>query len=312
MRQFASVYTTRTKRRLLNGCLAALVGLPLMCCCLVLIGTVGFPALDSLAAGGDQKSNLFVILGGGLVVLVLLIAVPLVTMAVLTWRRARALDAVFTPLGLKGSLYMLYGRHYQGQIDGDELDVYIYRGPTVEVRRSAATQTRLQVMQKGSLPASVAGLFDKNPLATGDPALKDFSIFPIDPTWSMSLLADARAVEALQTLMTSGAGWAIFRHVEIQPGEVLLYLNRSQSLFNYPITSVDVHAWLQALKALVQAATSQPAPTVTAQALEASGRQMRQKKSNFLLYAVGAILFIMPLCLIAIGVIAYLVASMSG
>jgi hypothetical protein len=311
MHEIVNNYSAQTKRRLLIGCISSLVAIPLMLCCLALLPTVVFPALDRLSIGGDTKTSMFIVVGAGLISLAGLIAVPLTALVVLTLRRARSLDAVFSPLGLVGRSYMLYGRHYQGQIDGRAVDVYIYRGPTLEIRIQADIHTRLQVMPKASLPGTVAGIFAKGPLATGNPALEDFSIYPLDLAWSRGLLAESQAVEAIRTLMTLGADWAIFRHVEVQPGEVLLYLHRSRRLFSY---SIEPHAqtWLNALKSLAQVAEIQPEPAVIDQSAKSSSRQSRQKLSNFLLYAVGLIVFIMPLCFIMVGVIAYLFATQFG
>ena len=275
MRDMASVFAAGTTRRLLIGCISAAVGLPAVACCLGLIFTVLFPALDGFVAGGKENTGLFAMLGVGLVALVGLIGIPLVVMVVLTLRRARMLDATFTPIGLTGKSYMLSGRHYQGQIGGRQVDVYIYRGPTVEIRLQASVQTSLLAVPKGSLPTSVAWVFDRQPLATSDPALGAFSIFPQDKTWTGSLLADPRSGDAIQTLLTLGADWAIFRRVEIQPGEVILYLYRSHKLFGNSIDLNAAPAWLSALKMLAQVAESQPAPEVTGQPVKASSRQSR-------------------------------------
>ena len=307
MRDMVSVYAAGTKRRLLIGCISTLVSIPIVGCCLVLLATVVFPGLDKLVAGGNGDMGMLVVLGIALVLMVGLIAIPLVALFIITRRRASALDAIFTPLGLTGSTYMINGRHYQGQMNGREVDVYIYRGPTVEIRVQAAVQTNLLVVGKGSLPTSVAWIFDKQPLATNDPALNSFSIFPMDKSWASNLLADASIGNTIQTLMTLGAAWAIFRRLEIHPGEVALYLYRSHNLFGNSMDLDAAQVWLKALGSLAQVAESQPAPGVTAQPVNAASRQARQKKSSFLVYAVIALVFIMPLCFIAIGVAVYLV-----
>ena len=224
MREIASVYAARTKRRLIVGCISALVDLPAMACCLTLIVTVLFPALDNLAKAGNQNNAMYAILGVGALALTGLFALPLGIFVVLTIRRACALDAIFTPLGLTGQAYMLNGRHYQGQINGRILDVYIYRGPTVEFRLKANVQTQVQVLPG----ASTGGLQNKAPMTTGLAGHPAFSIYPTDEGWTQALLADGRTLITLQTLMTTGADWAIFRRVEILPGEVLFHLNRSR------------------------------------------------------------------------------------
>jgi hypothetical protein len=280
-----------------------------MCCCLVLLPTVILPFYDTIAAGGNEDTTRLVLVGIGLLALFFLLAVPVIIALVLIWRRARALDAVFTPLGLTGRSYMLYGRHYQGQFAGREVDIYIYRGPTVEIRLRATPQTRIQVMAKGSLPASVAGAFSKQPLALNNPALEAFAIYPVDEPWTRALLAEAPASQALQVLMTVGASWAIFRTVELQPGEVLLHLNRSRQSFFSGLELGSVHAWLESLQTLAQTAESLPAPQVTAPPTGVT-RQSREQLNKFLLYAVLFIVFVMPACLITLGAIAIFIVSL--
>jgi hypothetical protein len=312
MRELTNLYVERTKRRWLIGCISTLVSLPLMCCCLILLPTVVFPALDNVAATGNENTTLFVMLGVGLVALIGLLGVPVVIALVLINRNTRSLDAIFTPLGLTGSAYMLYGRHYQGQLAGREVDVYIYRGPTVEFRLKTNVQTRAQFYLRDSIPVNVAKVLNKQPLEAAAPGLEGYAVYPLDETWTRNLLVDPLAVEAIQKLMTLGAGWAIFRRVEIQPGEVLLHLDRSRQMFSSPLDSVAVQTWLTALESLALAVESQPAPAVAAEPFLAATRQSRQSLNKFLLYAVLFIVFVMPLCFIAIGVIAYLFAVMSG
>ncbi len=312
MRDTGSLFSAGIRRGLFIGCISTLVAIPIIGGCLVLLPTVIFPGLDQLAAGGNGNTAMLVVLALVLVAMVGLIALPLAVVLVLTLRRAHYLDSIFLPLGLTGSFYMLIGRHYQGQLAGREADVYIYRGPSVEIRLKAASQTRLIVTPQGSLPASLAQLFDRQPVETGNPVLKAYSIFPSDKAWAGALLAEARTAASIQTLMTRGANWAILRRVEIQPGEVGLYLNRSHSIFGNSINLDSARAWLKALESLAQAVEDQPAPAIPERLVGEPARPARQKKSTFLVYAVIALIFIMPLCFVAIGGIAYLVVSMIG
>ena len=310
MGEIASIYAARIKRRLLIGCISVLIGVPIMGCCVLLLPTVVFPALDGIAAGGGAINSGMVILAAGILALLALIGIPLVLLVGLTVRRTRDLNAVFNPMGLTGKPFMVYGRHYQGQIGGREVDVYIYRGPTVEIRLKTAVRTRLQVIPKGSISTVVAGMLARDPLATDSPSLDAFSIYPLDPAWTLELLAVPRVVEAIRGLMTLGASWAILRQVEIQPGEVLFYLNRSHKIIGNSIDLSAAQGWLEALESLAEVVESQPLPTILAEPVEGSSRASRQRKSNFLTYAVAFIIFVFPLCLIGIGVFAYLIVTL--
>ena len=58
------------------------------------------------------------------------------------YRRKRWLDSVFAPLGLTGSAYTISGRQYQGVVQGREVTVRFYRGPTLDLYVSTPLQTR--------------------------------------------------------------------------------------------------------------------------------------------------------------------------
>jgi hypothetical protein len=109
--------------------------------------------------------------------------------------------------------------------------------------------------------------------------------------------------------MTGHADWAIFRHVEIQPNEVLLYLHRSKQLFVKADQFTAVQAWLNDLAALASLLETLPPPLIQAEAIQGVSRAERQKRSKFLLTAVLAILIILPICLIGVGVLTYFLVS---
>jgi hypothetical protein len=161
------------------------------------------------------------------------------------------------------------------------------------------------------IPLNVAKPLNTQPLEAL-PGLEAYAIYPLHEAWTRSLLADPQAVEAIQKLMTIGADWAVFRRVEIQSGEVLLHLNRSRQMFTGSVEAAASQTWFSALEALARIAESQSAPTITAEPFLAATRQSRQSMNKLLLYALVFIVFVMPLCFIAIGVLAYLFAVVTG
>jgi hypothetical protein len=306
MHLVGEVYKSNLKRRLLNGCLTTVIGGPIMCLCLFILFVFILPALDSARHGSGGNSTLLLV-GLFIVVLAFLFSVPLATALFLIIRRARALDVIFKPLGLIGSTYMLFGRQYHGQVNGRDMDVYIFRGPTVELHLKTDVHTRLQVFDKNSFSVSMARAFNKQPMLVNDPALSQMVVYSVDERWAHQLLEHAQSVEAIQALMRWGAGWAIFRRVEFQPGEVILNLYRSKSWLNSPILDGEVRTWLASLQALARDAESMSAPQVSVEPASYN-RQSRQKMSNFLIWAVAAIIIGFPLCAISVGVIVYLFA----
>ncbi|MDA3935447.1 MAG: hypothetical protein PF636_01090, partial [Actinomycetota bacterium] len=59
--------------------------------------------------------------------------------------RAKKLDALFVPLGLEGEAYMSLFRQYHGAVHGRRTDVYLWRGPYLQIEIATALQTRLGI-----------------------------------------------------------------------------------------------------------------------------------------------------------------------
>lgn len=306
MKLLGDVYVSRLKRRLMIGCLTAIIGVPCMTACLLGLFWGVFPALES------SKSNLsvFLIVGSLIVTLLVLIGIPIVLVLMMNIKRARALDAIFTPLGLSGSTYMLTGRQYHGQVHGRELHVYIYRGPTIYFRLGTTLQTRVQIFARNSIPASVANIFGKPMMQINHPDLDDLAIYASDETWTSELFSIQEAVKAVRELVLLGAQWAVFHHVEIQPGEVILHLSKSKSWFTETLTDPEVKMWLQNLEILARIGESQPAPLVTVPPSPIDNPS-RQGLSKGLVWVIVTMIIGIPLCAIAAGGIAYVFAMMT-
>jgi hypothetical protein len=309
MRQLTDLTVEYTKRRLFVGCISTLVSVPVMCCCLFGLFNFVLPLMDNLARRGDGNTAALVLVGGGLVALVVLLVIPVILMLIIINQRARSLDAIFTPLGLRGGMYLVFGRHYQGQLAGREVDVYLYRGPTVELRLKTGVMTRTQFFHRDSIPVGVAGALNKHPL-TALPGLDGYAVYALDEAWTRGWLANEQTALAVQTLMTVGAEWAIFRSLEFQPGEVVLRLYRSHRLLVSSIPLVAAREWLAALEMLAQSAEVQPAPGVTAAPFLEATRQSRERINKIQTYAIAFIVFVMPLCFIAIAVLVFLLVSL--
>lgn len=310
MRQLTDVSMEFAKRRLLLGFISTLVSIPVMCCCLFGLFNFVLPLMDSLARSGDGNTAVLVLVGGGLAALAVLLVIPVSIMLFIINQRARTLDAIFTPLGLRGGMYLIYGRHYQGQLAGREVDVYIYRGPTIELRMKTSVLTRTQFFHRNSIPVGIAGALNKHPLEPL-PNLEGYAVYSLDESWTRGWLVDKRAIHTIQTLMTTGAEWAIFRSIELQPGEMVLRLYRSRKIFVSSIPLEAAREWLAALETLAQSAEIQPTPIVTAEPFRAASRQSRKRVNNIQTYAIALIVFVMPLCFIAIGVLIFLLASLN-
>lgn len=311
MKEIFGTVVGESKRRLLIGCLTLLVGVPTIGCCLLVFFTVVLPGLDSSAASSGSSVIPIWLLVIGLFLLAGLISVPVAIAVMTILRRARAMDAIFNPLGFTGKAYMLYGRHYQGNHQGRNVDIYIYRGPTVEVRLQSSAQTRVLINPKESIATSAAETFGKHPLTTADPGLESFAIYPEEETWTLNFLNNPGVVESIQTLMRAGAEWAVIRRLEIQPSEVMLYLHRSHKIASSLMDPSVLPSWLDSLANLSQAAENQPAPQNVLQPRVDGTRQSRQRMSKALPYVIAFLVIGMPLFFIGIGLVAYLLVSLN-
>lgn len=211
------------------------------------------------------------------------------------YRRKRWLDVVFEPLGLSGNRYMISGREYKGTVDGREVTVRFYRGPSLDLYISTPLQTRMEVVERTQVGLGVAKLVQREPLAPDDPDLEAFSIFALDEAWGRALLAKPGARTALLRLWQAGESWALMRQVLLKPGAFHLRLYRNKNLFKYGIEPEDAQEWLDDLLALARAAESLPAPQVTAEETGAE-RMVRTGRTMPVALAFVAGLLGIPLC----------------
>ncbi len=227
-------------------------------------------------------------------------------------RRTRHLDTVFTPLGLTGQLYQLFFRQYHGSVEGREVGVYLYRGPSLELDISTSLQTRLGVTQQQRDTLFLARLFKREPLSLADPAMDGLIAFALDEDWTRALLARSETPKLLQRLAAFESSFT-HRHVLLRPGWIRLHLFGSRNLldFNFDITPEQARQWLDDLAALVRIAEGLPAPQVAAE--ESSAERLAssiRNRSPYLLPAITAVAILaMILCSVVIGVAAFIFAS---
>ena len=253
-----------------------------------------------------EMSIWWLIVPAGLFV-VILVGGGIATVALVLVRRARRLDALFAPLGLTGQTYMISGRQYHGTIQGRQVNVYFYRGPTLNVDISTPLQTRLGVASKAADTMAFARLLNRQPLSLADPALSDMTVFAMDEDWTRSLLANPHMPGRLQRLIHF-EGFFTRRNVLLRPGWLRLSLYGNRNLFRWDITPEQVQQWFDNLLAVARIAEGLPAPQITDQESEAErmARSIRNR-SPYLIpaIAIGVTLAIV-LCSGGAGVAAFL------
>jgi hypothetical protein len=301
MQDLGNLYISRLRRRINISCLTAIIGIP----CLVGLFWFIFNVLVPSLEGRHISSSPFMLtlLFSGLIVFC--VAVPLVISYFVINRRARKLDDVFIPLGFAGSTYMFDGRQYQMNNNGRQINVYFYRGPTLEIRITIPVNANFQVFQQSSIQVSVAHNLHKDAWRSDDPQLEPLAFYPADSQWLPAFLKDPSAVDAVQQLMNRGADWAIFRRLELLPGELLLNLYQSKEWNSYPLDQGDVKNWIQQLDILADELLAADLPIVD-ESLAATRAQSRNGIEKLVTTSILAIFFGMPLCVIIVFIITFL------
>jgi hypothetical protein len=256
-------------RGLIIWIVAAVIVIPLWCVLILvplyLVTTLNLsPWLLAISAA----LMLLMLLGGGATAIGLTI-----------YRRKRGLDAAFTPLGLQGSPYNSFFRQYHGAVQERQVDVWLYRGPVLDMEISTPLQTRLGVTGPHSDTRLFSTLLNKPPLAFSDPALSSLTVYALDEAWARSLLDNPHAVELLCAL-TSTTDQFSRQQVILRPGTFRLQLAGNRRLLKFDLpTPEQARAWFEELLRLARVAEHIAAPQITdtESSTEQFARRLRQR-----------------------------------
>jgi hypothetical protein len=302
MSTFLQERLTGCGRSLTIYLIAVLIAVPLVCL-LVFV--------PLLLVGRFDLSPWYLIIPAGLFLLILWGGAPAVIVLVL-YRRARHLDTVFTPLGLTGRVYQLFFRQYRGATEGRQVDVCLYRGPSVEMDISTPLQTRLGVTGQHADTLALSRLLGREPLPLADPTLDGLTVFALDETWTRTLLAQPEVPDLLRRLIAFEGSFTR-RHVLLRPGWLRLHLFGSRRWldFTFDIAPEQARLWLDDLLALARIAESLPAPQVTAEASSAErfAQSLRSRNPYLVPAIVFGVFLVTLLCALAIGAVVFVWAT---
>jgi hypothetical protein len=310
MNQIGNVLVQGTKRRLYVGCLTVLIGIPMIICGFIFLFTVVLPGFDEIIKNGNEEIVPVLLLGLAVILIFLFLGLPTLIYILQIRSRAKRLDAIFFPVGLKGELYLIVGRHYWGSINGRDIDIYIYRGPSMEIHISANTNTRVLVLPNKTLPVKISGIFNKQPMQTAAAEYEKYSLYPDDENWAKQLIQQKDTLSLFDSLVYEHADWAIFRHLEIQSDRIMLYLHRSKNLFTNLNDFSAAATWLKSLYELAEIVENLPAPSHITQPVLAYSRSNRRNTNKIQLYVILFILICIPIACIGVGVLTYLLVSL--
>lgn len=298
MRDLKDVYLTRVKRGIFIGCITTLVGIPCLGGLFWFIFNVLTPGLENQNLP-DSSMTPVVIVSVSILVSMM---IPLVVGWFMIKRRARVLDELFLPMGFTGSLYLLNGRQYHRRDGKRDVDIYYYRGPTIEIQISALVDGEFRVLCKDSLPSTLAGKLKTDAIISEDPELLPYAFYPSSSQWLMGFLSKSNVAHAMHELMSSGADWAIFRRVELYSGKLQLHLSKSRTVNTFPLSHSEITNWLRQLNSLADELEAAGLPDIDTIKVNRQV-QSRQAMNNILGISIVGIIFGLPLCAIAIMVI---------
>jgi hypothetical protein len=230
---------------------------------------------------------------------------------IVLYRRKTKLDAIFAPLGLEGGAYQTFFRQYHGTVQERQIDVWIRRGPVLEIEVSSSLQTRLGVTGRHADTRVLAGWLGHQPLSLDAPDLANLTVFALDEGWARSLLSNPHAVELLQRL-TALESVFTRQQVILGPGTMRLMCSGNKRLFGFDPEAEAVHQWLEDLLRLVHIAERLPEPQITAEETSAERFADRLRSSNpylALWIALGAMVFIIA-CSVIVAIAVVLLTNM--
>jgi hypothetical protein len=247
----------------------------------IVVGLVGLVILSVLLPITESQ-RIYIWVGGLLLLLFVMVGGIFVWSAYTIRRHAAQLDAVFNPLGLNGKPYLWNGRQYHGTLNGRQVDVYFYRGPSLVIYIASPLNTRLGIRWKGHFSQIVSSTVNRPELDSNDPDLAHLGIYTLDEAWGRELLDNAQAKAAILRLITNEAGFE-FRNLLFQPEAIQFQIHRINLS---AITTENLRIWVNDLFDLTGIAESLPAPSVSAVA-SAMERKTRLNRSDFTIPIMG-------------------------
>jgi hypothetical protein len=229
-----------------------------------------------------NEQRIYILVGGFFLILFLMIAFAFVWGAWSIHRNSRKLDAALSPLDLTGKAYMWNGRQYHGLMHGRQVDVYFYRGPSMDIYIASPLSTRLGIGLKGrkNQPFSVG--MNQTELVINNPAMQDVGVYSMDERWGRELLDDPFARAIILRLAAIQTGLE-FRNLLFQPEALHFQLHHINP---GTLTPENVHNWVADLLDLVRIAESLPPPGVT-DAASSLEHKARLSRSDFTLPLLG-------------------------
>jgi hypothetical protein len=236
-------------QRTVIGCVSVLIGLPLSLCCIFAILLV----VNETAGTGSETLVLLGAVAFGVFVMVL----PIGVLAFIALRRARRLDAIFTPLGeLQGKPYAIQWRQYDGQIGGRSARLRFWRGPKVSLSLAGNVGTRMAIGTRTALGQAAASAFASSQIVLDGSDIAHLAASGRDSEWARALLADQTARSAILRL-TQDTSATEMRSLIFEPEAMRLMISYVPMSF---VTTDSLRPLLDDMQTVLSAAERLPPP----------------------------------------------------
>jgi energy-coupling factor transporter transmembrane protein EcfT len=267
---------------------------------------VGLIILTAFLPIKDEQ-RIYLLMGGFLLFLFLMIAMVLVWGFWSIHRHARKLDEAINPLGLSGKQFLWNGRQYHGMLNGRQTDIYFYRGPSLDIYIASALHTRLRIGLKGRINQTAYGLMEKPEMVINDADLENFNIYSLDDRWGRELLDNPLAKAAILRLVAIQPGFE-FRNLLFQPDAIHFH---SHHINQGSLTPENMRAWMYDLLDLVRIAESLSTPEVIA-TVSSLEQRARLRRGDLTLPVIGITCGIIVFFSVIFIVVLVLLLSLGG
>lgn len=194
-------------------------------------------------------------------------------------RRKRMLDTAFGPLGLQGKAYMSFFRQYHGDWLNRQVDVYLSRGPRLEVEVNTSLMTRLGISGPQADTRIISNLVNRQAMETVHSDMEGLLVYPHDEPWTRRLLDSPQARTIIHRL-TYREGDFTRRQIILRPGTLQLLQTGNKNIFKFEIAPNQARQWIEDLYDLAEIAERLPPPTKTDRLADVEQSAYRLRQAN--------------------------------
>jgi len=191
---------------------------------------------------------------------------------------------------------MINGRHYFRNFGGREINVYVFKGSVLDILVTVPVNAHLRIFQRDRIPLQMTGVLRTQPFFLQIPGLENLAFYSPETRWVEEYLEGVRAAKAIRVLMQEGADWAVYRQVDLSPGELTFHLYENPGATPGVIDQDTVNRWVSSLEAMADELHDAGLPPYEIRS--SSGKtSLRQHLDSRLLIFIVAAAIVLPACI---------------